>query len=382
MWRHFRQVATILLMGTLVLALGCGGHTAETRVESTPARSEAIAPLTPSAQGTGSSATLTARFINVGEADSCILKISNGPQTFFALVDTGGIKGTAPQVVSELQGMGCGELNVMVLTHPDADHVGGAASVMDSLKVDEVWDPGIDGSNSKTWQNVKATIAAKGIPVEHPHAGETFDWDGVATEVLNPPAGASYTETNDWSLVLLESLGSEDILLAGDAQAAAQQFMATESFPAVGVFKVPHHGANSGYYAPFFDKVHPANSVISVGPNSYGHPSASVIADLAAFGPVYRTDTNGDITVTETANSLQVTPAASAPAPTPAAQASPAPAPVSGPFVGSVNSNIYHYPSCPWAQKIKPQNLITFSSAQDAVIHGYRPCNVCNPPLP
>ncbi len=158
--------------------------------------------------------------------------------------------------------------------------------------------------------------------------------------------------------------------------------MATESFPAVGVFKVPHHGANSGYYAPFFDRVHPANSVISVGPNSYGHPSASVIAALAAFGPVYRTDTNGDITVTETANSLQVTPAASAPAPTPAAQASPAPAPASGPFVGSVNSNIYHYPSCPWAQKIKPQNLITFSSAQDAVNHGYRPCNVCNPPLP
>lgn len=53
-----------------------------------------------------------------------------------------------------------------------------------------------------------------------------------------------------------------------------------------------------------------------------------------------------------------------------------------GQFVGSVNSNVYHYPSCTYAQNIKPANQIWFSDAADAVSHGYRPCTVCNPPLP
>ena len=49
-------------------------------------------------------------------------------------------------------------------------------------------------------------------------------------------------------------------------------------------------------------------------------------------------------------------------------------------FVGSVNSNVYHYPSCRYVDQIKPENRIWFSSSQDARNHGYRPCQVCNPP--
>lgn len=49
-------------------------------------------------------------------------------------------------------------------------------------------------------------------------------------------------------------------------------------------------------------------------------------------------------------------------------------------FVGSMNSNVYHYPSCTWAQKVKVSNQIWFSSSQDARNHGYRPCEVCHPP--
>ena len=51
-------------------------------------------------------------------------------------------------------------------------------------------------------------------------------------------------------------------------------------------------------------------------------------------------------------------------------------------FVGSKNSDVYHYPSCSYTKRIKAENLVYFSSAQDAVDHGYRPCKVCNPPLP
>ena len=392
-----KRFAVVLLFITLLLFSmpGCGSKHASSTAKSKPkSRTASTAPASEPVATPGSTpnpqaapgVSINARFIDVGEADSCILKVDNNGQVFFALIDTGGIKGTSGKVVSELQGMGCNELNVMVLTHPDADHVGGAVAVMDAFPVGEVWDPGVDGSNSATWQNVKATIAAKGIPRNHPSAGQTFAWDGVQTEVLNPPAGASYSETNDYSIVLVESVGKEDIMLTGDAQSGAQEFMMGEAFPDIEVFKVPHHGGNSGDYPPFFNKVHPVNSVISVGPNSYGHPSASVISALATFGTVYRTDSSGDINVNADANSLQVSTSTSAPAstatPAPALNPSPAPSAAIGAFVGSVNSNVYHYPSCTYARRIKPDNLITFSSAKDAVNEGYRPCKVCKPPLP
>ena len=379
-------LAVILAFLMALTCSSCGGVQTTTHAKASagtsPATTTPGTPVTaPQAAPVTTSAKLTARFLNVGEADSCILKAEDNGQTFFALVDTGR-SGASGYIASELKAMGCGEINVMVLTHPDADHVGSAASLMDTFKVDQVWDPGVDNP-TKTWHNVVATIGAKGIPVEHPHAGEVDDWDGVQTEVLNPPAGKTYPDTNDYSIVLVEALGSEDIMLPGDAQAAAQQFMMTESTPSIAVFKVPHHGAASGYYAPFFNKVHPANSVISVGPNSYGHPSQTVENALSALGTVYRTDQNGDVTVDATTDSLQIS-AQSNPSATPAP--SPAPGPSSstsqGPFWGSRNSNIYHYPSCTWAQKISPANLVVFPTAQDAVNAGYRPCKVCKPPSP
>ena len=75
-------------------------------------------------------------------------------------------------------------------------------------------------------------------------------------------------------------------------------------------------------------------------------------------------------------------PPAPEPAPEPTPTPAPTPAPATGPFVGSVNSNVYHYTWCQYAKAIHPENLIVFQTANDAVAAGYRPCKVCNPPLP
>lgn len=80
--------------------------------------------------------------------------------------------------------------------------------------------------------------------------------------------------------------------------------MVDAEHPGIEVFKAPHHGGDSGCYQPFFDKVRPSNSVVSVGTNSYGHPSSSVLSLLSSYGTVYRTDQNGKVTVVATANSL------------------------------------------------------------------------------
>jgi len=257
-------------------------------------------------QGTYSSGPkVTARFLSVGKADSCILRMEDNGETCFVLVDAGGAQ-TPERVISALRDMGCSRLDVMVLTHPDDDHVGGAAAVLRAIEVDQEWDPGIDGGDTQAWRDAKSIMAKKGIPRIHPRPGQVCSWAGVKTTVLNPPSSGAYESTNDSSIVLLESIGSMDLMLAGDAEVEAQRFMMTEGLEPVEVLKVPHHGAEDAWYQPFYDAIRPAAGIISVGKNSRGYPSAAVINLLSSFGAVYRTDLDGDITVRLSANAVRI----------------------------------------------------------------------------
>jgi beta-lactamase superfamily II metal-dependent hydrolase len=127
--------------------------------------------------------------------------------------------------------MGCGGIDVLVLTHPDADHVGSAVAVMNTFPVNAVWDPMV-ASSTKTWQNVVATIEAKGINRWRPLPGETQSWNGVITTIENPP-NILFSEDNNNSIVLVESLGSQDVLLLGDTEKEAQQYMMSEQLPSI-----------------------------------------------------------------------------------------------------------------------------------------------------
>jgi hypothetical protein len=141
----------------------------------------------------------------------------------------------------------------------------------------------------------------------------------------------------------------------------------------------------------------PTGSIIEVGAtNAYGHPTSKTLSALQNTGSkVYRTDLDGNIVVTTDGQSYSVstgkqswTTTGTAPKSTASAVSWPATAAASttaatssqGPFVGSSKSDKYHYTSCSSAEKIKPANLVTFSSSADARAQGYVPCGRCNPP--
>lgn len=142
-------------------------------------------------------------------------------------------------------------------------------------------------------------------------------------------------------------------------------------------------------------KVKPAISVIEVvANNNYGHPTKKTLNVLQSTGSkIYRTDTNGNIVVATNGQSYAVSTekqswntAGVVPQTTAHTFAGTAGrvAFVSiasqQQFVGSVKSDKYHYPSCQWAQKIKPENEIWFTSSEDALARGYVSCGVCHPP--
>jgi len=252
---------------------------------------------------------LEAKFVNVGQGDCCEIKVRDGAGYFFAVIDTGP-RDAANTVVSELKKMGCSTVNVLVLSHPDADHTGGATAVMENFKVLQEWDPG-SSKNTATWKQTQDMIKAKAIPRVNPVTGDTASWGQASVDVLGPAPGTARkagSDVNDACLVMSVSVGRDGILFTGDAGVNEQARMMNETIPPVEVYKVPHHGGKSCYYAPFLSKVAPEMSVIDVGVNTYGHPSPEVVSALSAYGAVYETKVNGDIDVEETGTTIGITP--------------------------------------------------------------------------
>lgn len=300
---------TVLIMLLLLSCSGCGNEQPSS-IGRTPPTGQPVAttPVTSTPVPTpasGAGVVIDARFIDVGQGDCEILKIAQGSSTFFALVDTGD-QHAYPKIASELSEIGCSEINVLVLTHPDADHVGSATGVLNNYKVDRVWQSGFT-KKTKVWQDTSATINAKQIPSETVQKGTQDVWNGATVKVLNPTPQTS-TDSNNSSVVLLVSVGDKDILLMGDAENEAQANMALDAPPKVEVYKVPHHGSAGAYYPPFLNAIHPDYSVIEVGAgNSYGHPRPEVLQALIGIGSkVYRTDQNGDVGATVTPDSVDV----------------------------------------------------------------------------
>ena len=119
-------------------------------------------------------------------------------------------------------------------------------------------------------------------------------------DVLSPDRcwQGSNSDPNNDSLVLLLTYRGDSVLFANEPEADAQQVMLNDHEPVVAeVLNVPHHGAGTSIL-PFFRAVHEAVAIVSVGPNSYGHPVPRTLEELRSTGArVYRTDRSGDVTI-------------------------------------------------------------------------------------
>ncbi|MEW6059484.1 MAG: DNA internalization-related competence protein ComEC/Rec2 [Actinomycetota bacterium] len=247
-----------------------------------------------SAVSSGPPSGLAIRFFAVGLGDAALV---SSPEGANVLIDAGP---DPVEVATKLSSLGVKRLDLVVATHPHADHVAGFPAVMARFPIGLVLEPGC-AEPSPAYAEFLRTLAEEDLPVEHPRTGDTFDVGGIGIEVLAPEGCASGTDSdpNNDSLVLRVTYGEDVVLFGADAQAQSQQAMLDEHAPlAAEVLKVPHHGGDTSL-VEFFHAVDPRLAVVSVGPNDYGHPVPSVLEELRATGAeVLRTDMDGDITVT------------------------------------------------------------------------------------
>ena len=233
-------------------------------------------------------------FIDVGQGDATL--VQSGGQNY--LIDAGKPE-AGPEVVDFLRSRGVEELSGLVATHPDADHVGGLPDVLDAFPVSTVYVSG-DTKGTSSFNTFLRAVREEGADVAQARAGMTFDWGGTNVRVLSPPAGNLYEDANENSVSTLLTRGSARVLLAGDAENKAEEYMSTHGDTGpLTVLKVNHHGSNTSTTPLFLSRFRPEVAVIPVGENSYGHPTPQTLRRLKTVGArVFRTDEDGDVIVT------------------------------------------------------------------------------------
>lgn len=260
-------------------------------------------------------------FIDVGQGDAIWLHLPNGDDV---LVD-GGKPQAGPTVVAYLLEHGVSDIDVLVATHADSDHIGGLPEVIQAFPVVECWSGSWD-CTSDTCTGFYGALADHGVTTTTVEAGDLFPWGDVSCTVLNPTQPL-YADRNENSVVMQVSLGTVDVLLTGDAEDGAEGRMRRSGLPIEAeILKVAHHGSNSASTAAFLAAVQPQEAVILVGPNPYDHPRAEVLQRLADVGArVWRTDQAGSIVVTVSQDSWTVITGGQVPTMTPMATHTPTP---------------------------------------------------------
>jgi competence protein ComEC len=238
-------------------------------------------------------------FLDVGQGDGTLVQVPEGA----LLVDEGPPEA---DVSGQLRRLGVRSLSIVVLTHPQLDHIGGASAVLESTRVLLVLDPRLAVSAPEE----RAALAAardRGVPIVTARPGLVYRIGRLQVHVLWPDGpGLPSEDPNNHAIVLLLSYGQIDLLLSADAES---DVLVPLNLPPVEIIKVAHHGSADPLLPALLDDLRPRIAVISVGAgNSYGHPRPDTLAALgqAPGLAVYRTDEDGAVTIESDGRAITV----------------------------------------------------------------------------
>jgi len=259
--------------------------------------------LGPLVAGTLNRGTMELVVLDVGQGDALVLR---SPEGRWILVDAGprteSYDAGARTVLPYLRQRGVPELELLVLTHPDMDHVGGAPAILLDFPVAGVMDPGA-AVGKEVFLDALHAARARGVPWVIVGAGDSLNLDGIALRVLAPDSAGramASEDANAASLVLELRYGAFSALLTGDAPSAVEETALRRLLsPRIHVLKIGHHGSSTSTGADLLERTHPETALISVGRrNRYGHPHSSVLQRLEAAGVrIFRTDEDGMVVV-------------------------------------------------------------------------------------
>ncbi len=243
-------------------------------------------------------------FLDVGQGDAIFIRAPDGRQM---LVDGGPSPAALLDELGGLLPFWDRSLDMVALTHPDADHMDGLLALFERYRIVTVLDTGLAEDKAPAWA---AALAARGGQHVVARRGMRLALDDLRITVLHPaePLPPDISD-NAASLVLRLDYGETSFLLMGDAEQATEGELLAAGLPLrADVLKVAHHGSGGATSAAFLAAVQPRLAVIQVGAdNRFGHPHPDTLARLADI-TILRTDRNGRVEVISDGQQLWINP--------------------------------------------------------------------------
>lgn len=236
---------------------------------------------------------LAVHYLDIGQGSSQLLISPTGK---VMLIDTGDIDKESI-MLGHLEDYGINKIDILVLSHAHADHIGTASTIINKVDVGKIYMPKASNT-TKTYETLLKTIKNKGLKVTTAKAGITLDWDEQIQVKMLAPVKAAYEDLNDTSAVVKVTYGQHSYIFTGDAERESEKDMLNSNADLSStVLSVGHHGSNSSSTSSFLNKVKPTYAVIQVGKdNKYGHPTEGALNRLSKKGiQIYRNDLNGTV---------------------------------------------------------------------------------------
>lgn len=248
-------------------------------------------------------------FLDVGQGDSTFIQT---PENHQVLID-GGPDESALQEISSLMPFWDKDLDLVILTHPDADHMQGLLDILQRYKVDYILWSGIKKTSPEyqVWISALERQKKMGSKIIIAEAGQEVKLGEVSIHTLYPLENLEGKElkssSNNTCIVSRLIYGKNSFIFTGDISAKAEkELLKSGENISSDVLKVAHHGSKYSTSDLFLAALEPKIAVISVGAkNTYGHPTSEVLQRLDKFGiKVKRTDINGNVDFVSDGNKI------------------------------------------------------------------------------
>ena len=255
------------------------------------------------------SQNLMVSFLDVGQGDSIFIET---PQMHQILID-GGPDSSALRELSSFMPFFDRTIDLVILTHPEKDHMQGLIDILQRYKADYILWTGIkkNASEHSAWLDILQEQKNMGAKIIIAESGQRIVAGNVSIDTLHPLTNLENQEpksTNNTSVVSRLIFEENSFLFTGDISSSLEKKLVVQNVNLrSNVLKIAHHGSKYSTSEEFLQSVSPKIAVISVGKNSYGHPTPEVLQKLENFGiHILRTDKDGTIRIESDGNSIKI----------------------------------------------------------------------------
>ena len=332
---------------------------------------------------------LKIHFLDVGQGDSCFIELPNGETMLIDAAE----QEYSDTISTYIMEQGYDTLDYVVASHPHSDHIGGMADVISSFNVKNFYMTEFI-TTSTAYERMLDEVEKSGAAVHNTMAGTIIlDAPDILVEAVAPKELKD--DCNNNSIVVKLTYGDNKFLFTGDAEKQEESDIWTNV--KCDVLKVGHHGSSTSSSANFLKKVDPTYAVISWVGNKYGHPTESTLDRLYERNiQVFRTDLQGTIVFTSNGKDITVdkkpmeqpdkapdiTSATSVTTSVSTVQSTTTQTTVHveievREYMLNTSTKKIHNPNCRYAKQIKDENLEITTDYDEAIAHGYTPCEYC-----